>query len=520
MQPVIQHRNQQIYIELSPLLESGLETTFLTADVAAAGVSLLVKDIDGFGINQILIIGELGEETCEIVKTHASTVPAGTTITLVAGGCEFAHSTGINIYQIQFNQIELSHSVTLGGSKSVLATLDLQVDGKVQVYTDVSQSSGFYFARFKDSVNTLYSSYSDGTGFGGWDKNQAGAMIDQALKDNEVNLSANLSRQDCYQFLTDGIDLVMGKQLHYPKHQQLNYVAGQSSRGNNVVALPADMYIKSTNQSLRALRIGDRTLTYTTPDKFAEYMKDAQVTQVRTQAVATDITLAVDNSYDFADSGTVSVYISGVKYEITYTGVTRSATAGVLTGIPGSGDGAIAVTIPVDTYVWQGETEGVPDVFTVRNEQVEYWPLVSAQYDNFNIEMDYWTVATAINSDGDVIDLDRYSMLLDYLRWRIRMKRKSGGALEFNDGWYLSFKERLNDAIRTSVPLVVSRNAPRINRMIRRGKSLYTLTKTVSTATPHPKLETACKLYSISLFVFVVGFNNKGLLKKSTGVQK
>ncbi|GAG36059.1 unnamed protein product, partial [marine sediment metagenome] len=66
--------------------------TYLTAAVAAAGTSLTVQSIKEFAINQILCIGELGEEETEIVKTHASTTPTGTTITLVTGGVTFAHA--------------------------------------------------------------------------------------------------------------------------------------------------------------------------------------------------------------------------------------------------------------------------------------------------------------------------------------------------------------------------------------------------------------------------------------------
>jgi hypothetical protein len=80
-------------------------------------------------------------------------------------------------------------------------------------------------------------------------------------------------------------------------------------------------------------------------------MEGVKHTQVTTEAVATQTTLEIDNSYDFDDSGSVNLFISGTLYTITYTGVTRSATAGILTGIPASGDGSITVTIPVDTDI-------------------------------------------------------------------------------------------------------------------------------------------------------------------------
>lgn len=465
MPPVLTHRNQQLYVDLAPLLEAGLEETYLTADSAAADDTLTVADIDGFAVSHFLIVGELGEETCELVRVHAATAPTGTTVTLVAGGVEFAHAAGTRVRRVQYNQIELSHAATLTGNKSTLATVDIQPDQLVQVYTDTTQSTGFYFARFKDSTGNTFGSYTDGVANGGAAADTVGYMMEVALRENDTRLSEEISREDCYRWLNEGMRFVEGKQLHFPKGLVANYTAGQTSRGTNVLTLPTDIYDSTTNQSIKAVRIASRTLQYLDPEAFAEKMSQVAVTQVRTQAVATDTTLAIDNSYDFEDSGTVSVYISGTKYDITYTGVTRSATSGVLTGIPASGTGAITVTIPVDTYVWQGEEEGEPIYFTVRNGAIEFYVLPDATYDNRNIELDYWTVATSVNSDGDTIDVNRYEMLLNWLTWRIRMKVKNGGKLDMNDGYYLMFKEKLNDAIRTSRSNFTHRMAPNVNRV-------------------------------------------------------
>lgn len=465
MPPVLTHRNAQLYVDLAPLLAAGLEETFLTADVAATGTTLTVKDIDGFAINHFLVIGELGEETCEIVKVHASSAPSGTSITLIAGGVEFAHAAGTRVRRIQYNQIELSHASTVAGSKSVLATVDIQTDQLVQAYTDTTQSTGYYFVRFKDATASTFGSYCDPVPYGGADEDTVGYMIERALRDNEVRLSETVTREDCYAWLTEGIRLFQGKQRHIANGLVSDYVLGQTARGSNVISLPSNIYDTTSNRSIKSVRIHDRELDWRDPEEFALLMDEVSKTQVRTEAVAGATTLEIDNSYDFADDGTVRVYVSGVQYEITYTGVTRSGTAGILTGIPASGDGAITVTIPVDTYVWQDETEGTPFYFTVRNGSLEYLPLVDSTYANKNIDIDYWTIVTAVNSDGDTIELQRYDMLLDYLRWRIKMKTKNNGDLDMKDGFYQSFKEKLNDAIRTSRSPFKHRMRPNLNKV-------------------------------------------------------
>ncbi len=188
-------------------------------------------------------------------------------------------------------------------------------------------------------------------------------------------------------------------------------------------------------------------------------------TLVTTQATAGQTTLAINNSYDFADSGTVSVYISGTKYSVTYTGVTRSASAGVLTGVPASGTGSITVTIAVDTNVWQNEVEGTPTWFTVRNGAIEYWPLADASNDNTNLYGDYSKVATSVDSDGDAVDAQRYDRVQAYLTFRIKMKARNNGVLDYQDGYYLLYKEGLNDSIRTLPQNNTFRIRPSTNRI-------------------------------------------------------
>ena len=191
-------------------------------------------------------------------------------------------------------------------------------------------------------------------------------------------------------------------------------------------------------------------------------------TQVTTEAVAAQTTLEIDNSYDFEDSGSVNVYVSGTLHTITYTGVTRSSSAGILTGVPASGDGSISVTIAADTYVWQNENEGQPLWYTVRNGNLEWWPLTSANEDNTNIYGDYSKVATAVDTDGDQIDFQRYDMLQYYLNWRIEQKLKNENKLDQTSGWFLQFKEALNDAIRCLPQNNVFRTRPTLNTMSKR----------------------------------------------------
>ena len=490
MTPTLRHRNGILSSDNSSLQASAVAESYLTAEIASGTGTLTVKNIIGFGINQVLLIEDLGNDNAEIILTHASTVPSGTTVTLV-GNTVKTHSAGSKVRVITYNQFELSHATTATGSKTVLTVATtanfnpvsslgsglVAVDPTtiVQSHESSEHSSGFYFARYKNSITSDFSPYTDAIEYGGWESNTVGYMIERALADLELTLSEKITRNDCYEWINECLKKKQGKLKRWPEHYSYNAVLGQISRGDNTTTMPTDAYDRETNKSLIALRIGTgKNLSYLSPGDFDNELNKAggngvATTQVTTEASAAQTTLEIDNSYDFADSGSVNVYISGTKYNITYTGVTRSATAGILTGVPASGDGSISVTIPVDTNVWQNEVEGTPVWFTVRNSAIEHWPLADASNDNTNLYGDYSKVATEVNSDGDEIDYQRFDTVQAYLTWRIKTKARNSGELNMEDGYYLLYREGLNDEIRTLPSNNKFRITPSINRIYKKS---------------------------------------------------
>lgn len=470
MKAIIQHINRSVRVDQVRIAENALVKSYLNADVAAASTTPTVKDIEGFAVGKYVWINPFGVNS-EIVAVHASTAPTGNTVTL-ASGLTFAHTAGEEVLYIEFNQIEISHADTIGGVKSVLDTVDIIARDKEFRYLDITETSGFYLARFKDSVGTTYGEYSDHVAYDGWATNTVGYIIESGMRELGASFSEKVTMRDCIRWINHGLREIKGKVRRWAEHFVYNHITDQTERGINIFTLPSDIYDSETDRSIEAVRVGvDAGLIYLSPGSFDVQMDEAKVTDCRTEAVATDTTLELDNSYDFDDSGSVSFYIAGVKYTLTYTSVTRDdATGGTakLNGIPASGDGAVTVTIPVDTKIWQGEQEGMPHYFTVRNGQGELWPLPDADHDNQNIYIDYNTEAEVVDSEIDTIDYLRYDMISNYLTWRIECKVENDGKLDMKSGFYFKYKELLNDAIRTMRPNKV-KSAPNINRMNRRG---------------------------------------------------
>ena len=486
--PQLRHRNATLSIDNTPLQAGAVAETYLTAaTVGGTSTTLTVPSIVGFGINQILLLEDIGTESAEIVLTHASTVPtiaAGVGTITLTGALLKTHSVGSKVRVIIYNQIELKRgTTTVAASATALTTattadfnpisaigsglVAVDVTLRIQAHESSEHTTGYYFARYKNSITSDFGSYTDALIYGGWAASTVGYMIDRALRDSGVEtLSDKIRLTDCYEWISDGLKFIQGKLKRWPEHYSYDSVLGQIQRGDNTTTMPTDAYDTETNKSIIALRVGDDSkLQYLSPGDFDDEMGEVKYTQVTTQQTAGGTTLAINNSFDFADSGTVNVYISNVKYAITYTGVTRSATAGVLTGVPASGTGSISVTIAVDVWVWQDEIEGIPAYFTIRNGVIETWPLADAQNDNMNLYGDYSRVATAVDSSADVIDLQRADAVQMYLAWRMKSKNQSNAALDMNDGFYLQFKERLGDAIRTLGSPNVFRIRPSLNRI-------------------------------------------------------
>lgn len=468
MVPVIRHKNGKLMFDHRQLSTEATQFSNLAEPANAGDAMIFVQDYAGFDDNQAVLIEGFGSETAEIATVNGTpSVNGGIVLDTVL---TYSHPNGARVTVLDYDQLELSHATTAAGSKTVLTLnsgiLAVQPDIDIQTYNESEFTSGYYFARYKHSIAGTFSDYSDALVYGGWDRNTVGYMIDRGLSDIGETLSKKITRLDCYEWISDCLKLIQGKLKRWPEHYSYNAVLGQIQRGDNTTTMPTDAYDTETNKSLIALRVGNGPkLTYLSPGDFDNELNDVNYTPVRTQATAGQTSLDITNSYDFADSGTVRVYIANVLYTITYTGVTRSATAGVLTGIPASGTGSISTTIPVDTMVWQNEIEGIPTYFTVRNGVIETWPLADSAHDNMNLYGDYSKVATSVDSDGDTIDLQRYDSVQAYLTWRMKMKAKNNGTLDQNDGFYVSYKERLNDAIRTLPANNVFRVRPSVNRI-------------------------------------------------------
>lgn len=410
----------------------------------ASGVSAVeIYNINQFAINQIVLIGEYGNEGSEIIKTHAATAPTGNTVTFASNTTK-PHPKDTPIYIYAFDQVEFSHADTLAGSKTVLGSIqNLDPTQDEMGLNDTANTTGYYFTRYKNSITSVFSDYSDAIPYSGMPINTVGYAIDTAMNELDAKFSDTLTFTKLIGAARQMLRLVRGKMKAWAKYQEYDYIAGTISQGVRRIAVPTTLYDKNSNRSVLNVRIGNNDISLTPVDR-DEYLRrvgEAKYTEVATQAEIAATSLVLDDTSDLDDSGSVDVYVSGTKYTITYTTNTRSTNT-----LSGIATDQITVALAVDSPTWQDVEAGMPESFNVSDGYIYFWPMISDEYEGRNVIMDFYTDIEDIDSQMDVILGTKFDMLIPYLKWKIRAFTENNGKEDMKDPSLAEFRELLNDA--------------------------------------------------------------------------
>ena len=416
-------------------LSEGTKFTYLTASSAAAATTLTVQSIKEFAINQILLIGEFGQEDSEIIKTHASTAPTSLTITLNSG-LVFTHPKDTKVYIIDYDQVEFSHADTTSGAKSVLATENIEADMDFTSYNDSAKSAGYYFTRFKDSINTTYSDYSDPIPYSGFGTNTVFSVKQRALKDLQEELGEMITDEWLNDKLFEARRFVHNLRKRWSFRKSFNYDLGDVTTGIYRIAVPSDLQDQNTNKNVFGVRIGIETgMTDMTKKEYDLFYEGVGHTTVGSAITAADTSITLTDSRDFDESGTITI---GTQ-DITYTANTEST--GVLSGVPASGTGAVTADIAADVDVWQGIGFGLPTRYLVLDGYIYFNCPIHNDYVDQNIFIDYYTQPTSIDSDADEFDEPEYDFYVSKLKYDIKSLKVKGEIKQDNDPDYKDWQQ-------------------------------------------------------------------------------
>lgn len=442
---------EPVRVPLSDLLLAPTAQTVLTSDTASASGTLTVKEITGFAINQILLIGDVGNQGAEIIKTHASTAPSGSTITLASTTTQ-PHSANTIITVLNYDQVEISQAATLTGSKSVLTTASLVASSAETTYNDTASTSGFYFARFKNSITSVFSGYSPGVAYGGFVILTARSVIDNALQMINKRTSAILTDEFAFMQI-DNCQMEVIKELkRWSWMQVFNANLGQATTGGFSVALPAAVDDQNTNKSIWNFRLGRETdMTWVDKEKFDEILQGVSYTTLLNAINLNDLTITLTSSSDFNDSGTVTIGAN------TYAYTANNRSTGVLTIV------ASLTTNTAGTYVFQGAGQGNPSYWTTWGGNIYHYNIIGSTFNNRNYYLDYYKSLTQIVGETDVIVVPDPTLVQYYLAWKFILRLNDGDETTVATGYHDIYKERVVKLIQKEVLGRSFRLRPRYN---------------------------------------------------------
>lgn len=406
----------------------------LAADVTAAAGTLTVASITGVGVGDYLLMGEFGQEMTEIVRVHTVTTPSGTTITLNANTV-YAHPRGTMVYRIDRNQVEFSRATTLAGSKSVLATSDIQCDQLFTEYEDTSNTTGFGFYRFKNSADTTYSNYSESYPYAGYGQQTLKVIFDSALLSlgqidefGQPQFPPSLSREA-------GVIAVNDCQLELKelKHRwsyltQFNYLVSELTTGQDTYALPSDIAEQEGQLSILAARVGsDYDLKFIDKQKLnvrrVNTVKDSLGAAITSTG---DLTVTLTDSSDFGSSGSIYVIDDDATAFDTIDYTANAKSTNVLSGVTN-----IAETHANGAIVWQGITFGTPRVFTAFEGNIVVDPVPDVARNRMNLYIDAYINPVVVNDLADTVDFPS-TVVKPYVSYRFaQILGDSGKAAQF-----------------------------------------------------------------------------------------
>lgn len=262
-------------ISNAELLENAYDTS-LSSGATSGGSTLTVYSIANIAVDNVLLIGEFGQEGSEIINTHATTSPSGTTVTLVTTLTK-SHPKDTKVYVIPYDQAQFYHAVTSTGDKTLLSTSDVNEESTETIYKDTTYTSGYYFTRFYNSISTDYSDYSDAIPYGGYDSNMVGYIIDMAKTELKKEFTDVLTFDTLLNEVNACLRYIRGKLKRWSNVQVFNYELDATLVEDDYTwTLPTDYYDPNSNRSLVQIWLEDQdNLTYVDKQEFDDIERDS-----------------------------------------------------------------------------------------------------------------------------------------------------------------------------------------------------------------------------------------------------
>lgn len=420
---------KSIYIQNTDL-NRDKRSSYMTEDVVSGGTTIRVQSLLGFqnldtSSGQIILIGEIGMERSEILRTSNTTAPSASykEVTL-RDSMSFDHPQDTKVYVIDWNRTDIEWSATVSGTKSTLVAYPIQIqpDQNETLFVDSLQSSGFYFTRFNESIGNTNSDWSDPVAFGGYDDNTVFSIKKRAVDELNEQIDGNtITHEYLNQSLWEGRREYHQSPGKRPFRQKFNTVIGTALTGSYRIELPSDVESPFGPQNVYNVKIGSNwDMKWMDKKEWDSYYLGKPHTALTTAYTVGATDLYVTSARDFDNSGVVSIEGTNVSYS-------AKSNAGGTLRISAQG----SWNCSAGSDVWQNISYGLPDRFTVwadpqGSAYIYFNRPIDTAYIGQNIYSDYYRTLVGYDSDADVLDEPEYDMFVDYLKYKIKQRKLRG----------------------------------------------------------------------------------------------
>lgn len=417
---------KSLYVDQTQLTQNK-KFTFLSLDATSGATAIAVQSTIGFNSlttssGQIVCIGEIGNEKSEILRTSQTAGPGGVSIPL-RDSLQFDHPQDTKIYIVDYNRVEFNSATTVTGTKSTLTAypIAIQADQKETIYYDTALSSGFYFARFNNSIESVNSDFSDAIPFGGYADNTVTAIKQRALDSVDEEIGGLITHDFLNKALWEGRREYHQAPGKRPFRRKFGTDIGDVTTGIYRIVLPEDAEKPHTGENVYGVRIGtEANMMYYDKKEFDFDYRNKPHSTLDAAYATNSRDLYLANARDFANSGVVSLEQTNVEYSA------KSNSGGTLRI---SVQGSYAVSSGAD--VWQNVSYGLPSKFTVfgtpgGSSYVYFNTPIDTLYAGQNIYLDYYRTLVDLDSDADTLDEPNYDMFTNYLSWKIKQRKDRG----------------------------------------------------------------------------------------------
>lgn len=387
------------FLTQNRILTQNRPFTVLTAAVAAAGTTLTVKAVDtnAWADNDWIIVGEIGTQNAEIMQINGA-VSDGTSLTIDnagSGGLRFAHSIDEPVYRVDYNKYKVYRATTVDGSKTLLATQEVQPDFFESMYEDSANATGYGFVAFFNSFTNAQSPYSDAIPYTGQSLASLAKMIskvrsltdeesDEFISDSEITNAINDKQRDILserlwtfneaEYSTPGIQY----QFDYAKPSQLKTIHTMRYATwplRNISQARWEMLHWDTNQNTttptHVAIFEDKARIYPTPQA------SSQTTQLNGAITASDTTITVDSTDGFLIGDYYRFTIDSEVIYATFADEDNEQFTGCLRGQEGTTAASHLdnATVTQNDIVFTGQLEPV-DLDALNDETIIPEPIV------------------------------------------------------------------------------------------------------------------------------------------------